>query len=93
VLLEATRLGLPIIATEAGGTSAEIIHDGLSGLIVPNDDISALVNALEIVVREPQKARSLGAEAHRLSEDRSPARVAQRYVDFFARLPLGRRQT
>jgi glycosyltransferase involved in cell wall biosynthesis len=83
VLLEAMPLGTPIVATSAGGTTSEILTDSKSGIIVPDDDVAALAQALEIVVRDPGRARLLGAEARRVSENRSPARVAQRYVDFF----------
>jgi glycosyltransferase involved in cell wall biosynthesis len=84
-LLEAMPLGAPIIATRAGGTTAEILAEGHSGLIVPDGDVPALAEALETVIRDPDLARLLGAAARRASESRSPIRVAQRYADFFGR--------
>jgi glycosyltransferase involved in cell wall biosynthesis len=90
VLLEAMPLGTTIVATRAGGTTCEILQDGHSGFVVPDGDDSELAHALETVIRHPQQARALGAEARRISEDRSPARVAQRYVDFFTEVLAAR---
>jgi glycosyltransferase involved in cell wall biosynthesis len=88
VILEAMRLACPIVATAAGGASAEIIRHGESGLIVADGDLDALTGALELVLSDRRRAQALGSEARRRSDDRSPARVARRYADFFARLPV-----
>lgn len=45
VLLEAAAIGLPIIATEVGGT-AEILTDGESALLVPPDQPARLRDAI-----------------------------------------------
>jgi len=45
VILEAMALGIPVIATDAGGVP-EIIEDGVNGLLIPPDDSGALVAAL-----------------------------------------------
>lgn len=91
VLLEAMRLGRPIVATEAAGATAEIVRGGRSAIIVPDGDVALLAEALEVVVRDRERARSLGAEAHKLSDDRSPGTVARRYSDFFEHLLDSRR--
>ncbi|MCR4333490.1 MAG: glycosyltransferase family 4 protein [Patescibacteria group bacterium] len=46
VLVEALALGVPIVATDAGG-NREIIEDGVSGTLVPVGDMDALVRALQ----------------------------------------------
>ena len=45
VILEAMALGVPVIATNAGGVP-EIIEDGVNGLLVTPDDSGALAKAL-----------------------------------------------
>ena len=45
VLLEAAASGLPIIATDVGGTS-EIVRDGISARLVPKGDHGAIANAI-----------------------------------------------
>lgn len=45
VLLEAAASGLPIVATAVGGNT-EIVQDGVSGLLVPSEDLAAFSRAL-----------------------------------------------
>lgn len=61
-LVEASMLGLPIIATSVGG-NIEIIHDGTTGLLVPSKDSSALASAMERLYHDPLLAQRLGRTA------------------------------
>jgi len=58
-LLEASAAAVPIIATDVGGNS-EIVEAGKSGLLVPSQDQTALTNALQTMVDDPQKAAQYG---------------------------------
>lgn len=60
VLLEAGSAGIPVIATQVGGIP-EIIEDGVTGLLVPYGDRSALTEALESLGRNEALRRELGA--------------------------------
>lgn len=62
VLLEASILGLPIVATRVGGV-AEIVEDRRSGRIVPAEDPSALAEAIVEVLGAPEQAVQLGQAA------------------------------
>jgi glycosyltransferase involved in cell wall biosynthesis len=53
----------PVVASRAGGT-AEIVEDGVSGILVPPGDASALSNALAGLLADPSKGCAL-AEAGR----------------------------
>ena len=59
-LLEACASGLPIVATDVGG-NREIVVDGRNGLVVPAADATALADALLGLLRDPARARQLGA--------------------------------
>lgn len=61
-LLEAAAAGLPIVATDAGGTG-EIVIDGRTGLMVPTEDPIALAAALHRAVNDPALRERLGAAA------------------------------
>lgn len=60
VLLEAGKAGVPVIATHVGGIP-EIIEDGMTGLLVPYGDRSALTEALESLGRNEALRIDLGA--------------------------------
>ena len=57
---EAQAAGLPVVATDAGGTR-EAIQDRVSGLLVPCGDANALAIAIEKVVADPELCARFGA--------------------------------
>lgn len=59
-ILEAMACGLPVIACAVGG-NAELVEQDRTGLIVANDDVAALAEALQDLVEHPERARVLGA--------------------------------
>ena len=65
-VLEAMSLETPVVATDAGGT-AELLHDGVHGRIVPVGRVDLLVRAIEQALDDPQAARAMA--------DRARARV------------------
>jgi glycosyltransferase involved in cell wall biosynthesis len=62
-ILEAWRLGVPVVASKAGGIP-EAVEDGRSGLLVPPRDPARLADALVAVLSDSGLARRL-AEAGR----------------------------
>jgi glycosyltransferase involved in cell wall biosynthesis/2-polyprenyl-3-methyl-5-hydroxy-6-metoxy-1,4-benzoquinol methylase len=62
VVLEAGLMGVPIVATDAGGT-AEALHDGITGYVVPGADAQALAARVTSILADPlwrEAARSAG---------------------------------
>jgi glycosyltransferase involved in cell wall biosynthesis len=57
-VLEYMAAGLPTIASQVGG-NAELIEDGVTGLLVPSEDSAALSQALLSVLRDPELARRM----------------------------------
>lgn len=49
VFVEAAAAGLPVVATDVGGVS-EMLQDGVSGILVPLGDSSALTDALRRLI-------------------------------------------
>ncbi len=66
-LLEAMACGLPLIATAVGG-NPEIIADGKSGLLVPNQNLPALAAALLILAQDPVLRQRMGQKARQIFE-------------------------
>lgn len=52
-LKEAMAMGLPVISTYHAGT-AELIQNGISGFLVPERNINAIVNRLEYLINHPE---------------------------------------
>lgn len=59
-LVEAMGLGIPVIATDAGGP-AEIVEHGVSGLLVPPGDAEALAGAILYLREHRDLAQRMGA--------------------------------
>jgi len=65
---QAMSYGLPVIAAEADGTQADLVHPD-NGWQVPPNDISALRLALEKALSDPSRMREMGAESYRIVAD------------------------
>ncbi len=62
VVLEAMTLGLPVVATSAGGTG-ELLQDGETGALIPPGDDAALGAALSGLLASPAERRRMGKAA------------------------------
>jgi glycosyltransferase involved in cell wall biosynthesis len=58
-LLEAMAAGLPAIATAVGGTP-EVVVDGVTGLLVPPHDPTALAEAIRRLLDDPNLGQRMG---------------------------------
>lgn len=65
VYLEAMACGKPVIACRGEGIE-DVIEDGVTGLLVNPNDLDDLVVKLELLIREPVRARELGMRAREL---------------------------
>ncbi len=59
---EAILCGVPVVAFDVSGT-AEVVRDGDTGLLVPNDDVPAFARALERIVSDEGLRVRLGRQA------------------------------
>ena len=84
VLLEAMSHRVPVIASAIGGIT-DIVEDGVSGLLVPPGDGTALAAALERLARAPDLSVSLGdAGYRRLHERFSWDAITRRWLEVYA---------
>ena len=83
VLVEAMACGLPVVATRVGGIP-EVVEDGVTGLLVPPNDSRALAEAINSLLDDPQRMRSMGVEGRqRVMEHFTWDKVAERMVGYF----------
>jgi glycosyltransferase involved in cell wall biosynthesis len=68
-ILEAMASGLPVLATAVGG-NADLVEDGVTGLLVPPADADAMAQALVRLIDDPAHAAALGRAGRAAAEAR-----------------------
>ncbi len=85
-LLEAMAAGLPIVATDVGGNREVVVPDQ-TGLLVPARSPEALAEAMLRVLRDPDRARRMGAAGRQRVEDEfSLGRMVTEYGQLYLSL-------
>lgn len=85
-LLEAAATGLPLVAAQGAG-SAEVVVDGLTGLLVEPKDPTAIADAIARLIESSELRTRLGANARELAVSRfDVSRVAERTRACYAEL-------
>jgi N-acetyl-alpha-D-glucosaminyl L-malate synthase BshA len=62
--LEAMAVGLPVVATRAGGIS-EVVDDGVTGSLADVGDVEGIASRLQDLIEKPLLARRMGAAGRR----------------------------
>jgi phosphatidyl-myo-inositol dimannoside synthase len=60
VYLEASAIGLPVVAGDSGG-APDAVREGETGFVVPGRDVDALTDRLVTLLKDPALARKMGA--------------------------------
>ena len=86
VLLEANACGKPVIASKVTGC-VDAIVDGKSGLLVQVRDVKQLVEAIEYLVLNPDKAQEMGEYGKkRVERDFQPIQLWKGYARIYNEL-------
>jgi len=86
VMLEAMSKGLPLVSFDCPRGPSDIIRDGRNGLLVPNKDLAALSAALETMVADDDRRRSMSRHALEDADDYAVGRIAESWEALFADL-------
>ena len=85
-LLEAMATALPCVVSGIGGNT-DLIDDGRTGVLVPEASPNAWSSALIGLLRDPSRAKALGAAARsRIDSEFSLRVVVDRYVELYRKL-------
>jgi glycosyltransferase involved in cell wall biosynthesis len=68
-LIEAMSCGLPVVATDVVGCRSVVKHE-VNGLLVPVKNVSALADAIQRLVSDPELRAELGAAGRRMAIER-----------------------
>jgi len=84
-VIEACAMGLPVVSTQVGGIP-QLLDQGETGLLVPDDDSDAMADAVVRLIRDPQLAARLSINGRRLAERFSWEHVGPKWEALFAEL-------
>lgn len=84
--LEAMALETPVVVSRSGGL-VEFVRDGETGMVVPPADAEAIGAAMSRLLRDPDEARRMGANArHHVLGGFTARHVARAYESLYDRL-------
>jgi D-inositol-3-phosphate glycosyltransferase len=82
VALEAMACGTPVIASQVGGLPF-LVKDGVTGYVVPDEDIDTLSQRLAVLISQPEVRQRMSeqacAEAHNYGWEKITGRILQVY--------------
>lgn len=85
-LLEAMACGLPIVATNIGGTK-EVIENDVNGILVEPKNPEELAQAISSLIRDEKRAQRLGRNAQKtVKESYSLDRISKKYIQLYSQL-------
>jgi glycosyltransferase involved in cell wall biosynthesis len=82
VVVEAMAAGVPVVATDAGGP-AEVVTDGVDGVLYPMGDPEALAQALRRLADDPEARARLADEGRRTAARYAPERIAAQVQEVY----------
>ncbi|MFD3456862.1 glycosyltransferase family 4 protein [Streptomyces sp. NPDC058691] len=85
-IVEAMRVGLPVVSTDCPLGPGEIIEHGVDGLLVPPRDTDAMAAALLRLINDDEARKRMGRAALVKGGHYDPHRIAGMYTDLLQRL-------
>jgi glycosyltransferase involved in cell wall biosynthesis len=85
-LMEAMAIGLPCVSTDCPNGPAELIENGVNGLLVPVGDVEALSEAIIKMIEDREFAERCGKNARKILETHSIDQKAKEYAEYIEKV-------
>ncbi len=97
-LMAALAHGMPIVTTQGATQATRASHlptlrDGENCLLVPPDDLRALVDAIQRAAASSELRAKIGAAAHALAQHFSWDKIAQQHLELYQRIEVAKRES
>jgi glycosyltransferase involved in cell wall biosynthesis len=87
VVLEAMAVGLPVISFDCPTGPADMITDGVDGLLVAEGDVAAMSASIRQLIGDPRLRARMGAEGRRTAARYDQRSICARWEAVLAELP------
>jgi glycosyltransferase involved in cell wall biosynthesis len=82
-LCEAMSAGMACISYDFVAGPREIIEHGVNGLLIPEGDIQALADALQLLMTDADLRSKLGKEAMKITDRLGADTIMEKHIEFF----------
>jgi glycosyltransferase involved in cell wall biosynthesis len=89
-LCEAMACGCAVVTADCPSGPADIVRDGVDGLLVPAEDVDALADALERLIEDGDLRRRLGARAVEITDRFGEERILEQWKELIHNAAEGR---
>lgn len=89
-LIEAMAMGIPCISTDCPCGGPKFLFDnGKRGLLFPVGDKDALINKIELLINNPEQAKTLSDEGRKITDILNPATINARWEEYILKIKRG----
>lgn len=90
-MLEALAVGLPIIATDTGGTF-ETVKDGINGYVIKMESATDIAEKVALLFNDYDLEKKMSQESRNLAEKMSWHNIASEYVDLYRKVVFNKKE-